>query len=128
MTLTTLNLCPLISIIWVHLQSEQSELILILKLAPLTPCCLIPWSQSHSLPFHRQAFKSLTSVDLKQASEHRLLKIQSLSPHKFHSLSFFGLYICIEILGEYVLLVQRTFPGYRPRMSFLRASQLQSFV
>ena len=29
------------------------------------------------------------------------LKIQSLSPHKFHSLSVFGLYICIEILGEY---------------------------
>ena len=44
LTLTTLDLCPLISIIWVHLQSEQSELILILKLAPLTPCCLIPWS------------------------------------------------------------------------------------
>ena len=31
----------------------------------------------------------------------RELKIQSLSPHKFHSLSLFGLFICIEMLGEY---------------------------
>ena len=44
LTLTTFDLCPLISIIWLQLQSEKSELILILKFAPLTPCFLIPWS------------------------------------------------------------------------------------
>ena len=35
--------------------------------------------------------------------------MQSLSPHQFHSSSFFGLCICIEILGEYKSCWYRVF-------------------
>ena len=48
-----------------------------------------------------RSFNFLLLDSLAQIAVLGELKIQSLSPHKFHSLSFFGLYICIEILGEY---------------------------